>query len=136
MTTSMLATEIKLRVHGAKRATVAKKIETENKPVAQIANLALVLPKIISDYKKNTHLESRFNTNLFNVLFKKAEKAGLDLLPDDKRWLRTLGYSYVGRVVNQYIQCWLNAMQGEPINFKKQNVGRFKANTFIRTGVL
>ena len=71
-------------------------------------------------------------SNLFDSFFNKAEQAGLNLLADDKRWLQSLGFARVKELLDEYIQYWVDAMGGEMIDYKKQNVGRFSANTFIR----
>jgi hypothetical protein len=35
-------------------------------------------------------------------------------------------------LLEKYINCWMAAMTQESIQYKKQNAGRFAANTFIR----
>ena len=78
-------------------------------------------------------VEVKAQSDLFESFFIKAEHAGLMLLADDKRWLKSLGYAHISEeLFNQYTQCWIDAMSDEKIAFKKQNKGRFVANTFIR----
>lgn len=73
------------------------------------------------------------NYDIFSNFFNQAELAGLELLDDDKRYLRSFGYSRINKeLLNQYSKCWLDAMSNEQKSFRKQNKGRYAANTFIR----
>lgn len=65
-------------------------------------------------------------------LFKKAEQSRIELLFDDRRWLESLGHYRVSPIFDEYIRHWILGMQEEDISFKKQNAGRYKANTFMR----
>lgn len=63
---------------------------------------------------------------------------GLDinLLAGDKRWLKTICFginrSILAGFLSEYIDRWHNAMDEEPVKHKKQNKGRFAANTWLR----
>lgn len=60
---------------------------------------------------------------------------GLELLPQDHRWLRSLLQALpITRqrdLLTEYRQRWLKAYEAEAIDHKKANKGRFAANTWI-----
>lgn len=74
--------------------------------------------------------------NDFDNFVKNSQTVGIELLPQDEKWLRTLCSDIqpeqLAVLLKQYIQIWFSTMQNEPLNHKKQNIGRFAANTFIR----
>ena len=80
MTIARLFNEIKQRQLAANVANSASTIPT-NKPV--LAKLAIDIDVPVQ------------STDIFEAFFEQAKQAGLELLPDDKRWLRSLGYSQV-----------------------------------------
>lgn len=95
------------------------------------------LDKSALSFNHNLEISSSHASNpdcdILSNFFNKAELGGLELLADDKQWLRSLGYiSMSEKRLDQYMKCWLDAMNNEKIDFKKQNKGRFAANTFIR----
>lgn len=113
-----LFNEIKQRTLAANFANSASAIQT-NKPV---------LAKLVIEIDVPAQ-----STDIFETFFEQAKQAGLELLPDDKRWLRSLGYSQVNTpLLSEYITRWLDAMMQEEKTFKKQNKGRLAANTYIR----
>lgn len=65
-----------------------------------------------------------------------AKSAKLELLEDDKKWLGQLCCSMqqdkLRILLNKYMIIWQNEMAKEPIEHKKQNIGRYHANTWIR----
>jgi len=73
------------------------------------------------------------DSDIFSNFFNKGQLIGLKLLADDKDWLQSIGYGRVDEeLLEQYIKIWLDAMNKEQDNNRKQNSGRFAANTFIR----
>lgn len=66
--------------------------------------------------------------DIFSNYLKYAELAGLEFLYEDIQFLQ----SKLQELLNQYTKCWLEAMSHEEKSFRKQNKGRFAANTFIR----
>ncbi|ARG96760.1 hypothetical protein [Legionella micdadei] len=66
--------------------------------------------------------------DIFSNYLKYAELAGLEFLYEDVQFLQ----SKLREILNQYTKCWLDAMSHEEKSFRKQNKGRFAANTFIR----
>lgn len=118
MTIARLFNEIKQRQLAANVANSASTIPT-NKPV--LAKLAIEIDVPVQ------------STDIFEAFFEQAKQAGLELLTDDKRWLRSLGYSQVNTpLLSEYITRWLDGMKAEEKPFKKQNKGRWAANTYIR----
>lgn len=77
--------------------------------------------------------------NAFSLLEKFYDMAAhlkLELLPDDKRWLQKICWcvltSKLKPLLDQYAIRWVDAMKNEQLLHKKQNVGRYSANTFLR----
>lgn len=63
------------------------------------------------------------------------ESLGVNLLPDDLTFLRNrLPGDTNGRNVSvrEYIRRWHEAMDAEPVNYRKDNAGRYAANTWLR----
>lgn len=61
---------------------------------------------------------------------------GIELLPDDARYLLALLPCPRKRrleTLNQYLALWQQAAEQEPVGHKKQNAGRFAANTWLRS---
>lgn len=73
---------------------------------------------------------------MLDGFFSNAVGLDIKLLPDDKRWLKTVCFGLSTKklciVLNQYIYTWKNAMEAEPKSHRKQNVGRKAANTQLR----
>lgn len=97
--------------------------------------------KYTSDnYKENSSVSfvgtyiSAFS--LLKDFISKASSFGIDLLPDDERWLKSICYAVpllkLKSLLEQYITRWLSAIKSEPLPHRQQNTGRFAANTFIR----
>ena len=65
-----------------------------------------------------------------------AGKKNIELLNDDKKWLKKICNGVPSlkllHLLEQYIVHWLSSMDSEAIPYKKQNVGRFAANSFLR----
>lgn len=59
----------------------------------------------------------------------------IQLLPDDltflRKQLKRIPNNQRKHIVRQYTQQWIEGMQQEPCEYKKQNKGRFKANSWI-----
>jgi hypothetical protein len=73
---------------------------------------------------------------LLDDFFRQVALLGLDLLHDDKRWLKTICVSdpltLLEDRLNQYIECWIEGMALQKLKHRKQNAGRFRANVFFR----
>jgi hypothetical protein len=79
-------------------------------------------------------IENKSEANPFDQFFNTAEQAGILLLKDDKQWLKSIGFTRIcDELLEQYLQHWKEAMQAEKVKHKKQNKGRFSANTWLRT---
>lgn len=66
---------------------------------------------------------------------KQLQEYGLDVLHEDWLFLSAqlpVDDDECDEAVKSYIAVWLQAMKQEPLNHKKQNVGRRAANTFLR----
>ncbi|WP_298627678.1 hypothetical protein [uncultured Legionella sp.] len=65
-----------------------------------------------------------------------AQEHNLALLPDDKRWIKTICFgipsSALNELLSQYTMHWQLFSNREPIQHKKQNVGRRVANEWLR----
>ncbi|STX44500.1 Uncharacterised protein [Legionella donaldsonii] len=121
MAIAQLISEISQRRSSANIANSANVI-TKNK--SALSKLALLAPVI------DTQTQSG---DIFDAFFEQANQAGLELLYDDKRWLKSFGYVRITKpLLERYLKCWLDAMNDEQKDFKKQNKGRFAANTYIR----
>lgn len=124
MAIAQLISEICQRRSSANIANSANAIKKNKPSLAKLALLALLAPVI------DAHTQSM---DIFDAFFNQANQAGLELLSDDKRWLRSLGYSQVNTpLLSEYITRWLDGMMQEEKTFKKQNKGRWAANTYIR----
>lgn len=107
------------------RETLASGEEIEKKE-SNNTNVVTFLEKI----------DDKGNFTLIESFFITAENQGLGLLLDDKKWLRKIcakgEKATLREVLKQYAELWLSSMNEEPLTHKKQNVGRFAANTFLR----
>lgn len=74
--------------------------------------------------------------NIIEDFLLEFEKAGLRLLPEDKRWLRKICVGVSGSrlksLMEQYSYYWRTSMMKEALPQKQENAGRFTANTFLR----
>lgn len=121
MAIANLIHEINQRRMSANVANSANAIKNSKSMLAKLAILAPVI-----DVQTQP-------IDIFEAFFEQAEQAGLELLSDDKRWLKSFGYVRITNALfEQYIKCWLDSMNDEKKAFKKQNKGRFAANTFLR----
>lgn len=121
MTIARLMEEIQQRRMAANVANSANAIKNNK---ATLAKLAILAPAIDARTQ---------SIDIFDKFFEQADQAGLELLSDDKRWLKSFGYARITKVLlEQYIKCWLDSMNDEKNAFKKQNKGRFAANTYLR----
>ena len=69
------------------------------------------------------------------ALTRHCKTLGVELLPDDARdLLKLLPYHSKQRrhSLNQYLSIWQRAAEREPIEHKKQNAGRYAANSWLR----
>jgi hypothetical protein len=102
----------------------------------QIYNLEKLSPPDSEDLILNDdELEYKSDDELFNDFLNKVKLAGLELLERDISWIRSLCYTHrvTEELFDEYIKHWLDAMDdNEKIEVRKQNKGRFAANTFIR----
>lgn len=74
-------------------------------------------------------------TDMLDGFFSNAVGLNIDLLPDDKRWLRAVCFGInrptLACYLSEYIDRWHNAMNGETVTYRKQNAGRKAANTWL-----
>ena len=74
--------------------------------------------------------------NMLDDFFSNATNLNIDLLSDDKRWLKTVCFGInrpiLASFISEYIDRWHNAMEGKTVTYKKQNVGRRAANIWLR----
>jgi len=73
---------------------------------------------------------------LIEKFFKYCSEQGMELLPDDMSFLRRLTRftpeSKIRPILSKYVIIWTDEMAKESIEHKKQNTGRFAANSWIR----
>ena len=73
---------------------------------------------------------------ILNNFFPYAEKIGLELLQEDRKYLRCLSIGLppelLREALKRYIGHWQSEMRSEPNETKKQGVGRRLANQKIR----
>lgn len=71
-----------------------------------------------------------------NKFLKYCESKGLELLPDDISFLKLktkyMRESKIRPVLSKYVIIWIDEMAKERIEHRKQNVGRFAANSWLR----
>lgn len=124
MTIARLMEEIQQRRIAANVANSANAIKNNKATLAKLAKLAILAPTIDARTQ---------SIDIFDAFFAQAEQAGLELLSDDKRWLKSFGYARISKVLlEQYIKSWLDSMNDEKNAFKKQNKGRSAANMYLR----
>ena len=103
--------------------------ETQGKP-------ALNLQETFSSNRQLEFPKDRGVDCLLDDFFRQAGLLGLDLLHDEKRWLKTIcvaePLTLLEDRLNRYIKCWLEGMTLQKLEHRKQNAGRFKANVFFR----
>ena len=84
-------------------------------------------------YKKKTDLEQRLDN-----FFQACKQKGLDLLRDDEEFISKCVHTLamynkdIHGILNRYVRLWLSAYAKESIDHKKDNQGRYAANTYIR----
>jgi hypothetical protein len=65
-----------------------------------------------------------------------AELKGINLHKDDisfiKRFLGFIAYQERRKILERYAEEWLKGMAQTDIVYAKQNIGRFRANTWLR----
>lgn len=75
-------------------------------------------------------------SNLLERFFNETTHHGLQLLPDDMRWIKAICYGVSSHklksLLEQYTYLWIHIMEKETSNQKQQNAGRFAANTLLR----
>ncbi len=76
------------------------------------------------------------DSDILCLFFDNACRLNTELLTEDKRWLKTICFDVrpprLKTIIEKYIHVWTETMAQEPVEYKKQNSGRFAANTFIR----
>lgn len=76
------------------------------------------------------------NKTLIHNAFKHFESKKLDLLNDDKKWLEKLLTNVPAEklsfLLNEYEHKWHEGVRNEVDEHKKQNKGRYAANSWIR----
>lgn len=74
--------------------------------------------------------------NMLKCFFENAKEIGIELLHDDKRWLQLicqgLPLKQLKELLTEYIKHWCHMHNAEQVSQKKQNAGRYAANTWIR----
>lgn len=79
-------------------------------------------------------------SGIIEQFFSIAPKLKIDLLPADKRWIKTVCFgisiSKLRILIINYIQQWHIAMKAESTPHKKQNIGRKAANNWLRKTLL
>jgi len=90
-------------------------------------------------YRKEDGANDNHQRNKRSFLYRfflNAESEGLELLWDDEKWLEQTCAGVpkpdLEITLKRYIEIWLTSMIEEPMDHKKQNAGRFAANTFLR----
>jgi hypothetical protein len=75
-------------------------------------------------------------SSILDNFFNGANQLNIQLLPDDKRWLKNICFGVnlhsLKIILEKYIIHWIESMAKEQTKYRKQNAGRFAANTFIR----
>jgi len=72
--------------------------------------------------------------------FNYAKQSDIQLLNDDRRWIKTICFGVslrlLKKLLHQYTKYWIKAMENEATIHKKQNVGRYAANVFLRESLV
>ncbi|KTD73917.1 hypothetical protein [Legionella tucsonensis] len=81
-------------------------------------------------------LISNSTAGILDGFFSNAAGLDINLLPDDKRWIKTVCFGIsrptLAGFLSEYIDRWHNAMERETVTYKKQNAGRRSANIWLR----
>ncbi len=76
------------------------------------------------------------SSEVLSNFFEKAPTLDIELLYDDIQWLIRICLGIPAAklrgLFDGYIRRWLKAMSQEPAIHKRQNIGRYHANTFLR----
>lgn len=99
------------------------------------------LETIASKITPESFLSQARDSSLLEHFFNKVGATlGIELLPDDVRWIKTVCYGLNNNrlkiLLEAYISNWVKAMFNELVIYKKQNVGRFTANTYLRESLI
>ncbi|MBT00621.1 MAG: hypothetical protein CMI01_18410 [Oceanospirillaceae bacterium] len=94
-------------------------------------------PQPVPDWLPPPPATPRLDEHRDKVLFLTVEAlADLPLLPDDKRFITPKLACFTGRerhrLLSEYRRRWLEAAENEPVEYRKDNAGRFAANTWLR----
>lgn len=87
---------------------------------------------------EETFTPPKLNKNFQSIddFFVYALEQNLALLPDDKRWIKTICFgisqSTLNELLIQYTMQWKSISDSEFIQYKKQNAGRRFANEWLR----
>lgn len=119
--------EVELCTSGFKEETLK---ETIRKP--ESSNQEIFAVKI----NDKSFLIKNGTAGMLDGFFSNAAGLNIDLLPDDKRWLKAVCYGInnptLTSLLSEYIDRWHKAIEREPVAYKKQNVGRRAANIWLR----
>jgi len=102
-------------------------------------SLSVTTTKIMTDEQRQfirSH-KSQLITEIQEAQQKESESLICSLkLRDDRSYVRQFLLGVYGSkrlaIVNEYLNQWQQAADAEPSEIKKQNAGRFKANTWLR----
>ncbi len=114
--------------------TVETNMETNRKP-ALIPEETFALKNIPISFVVNSK-----SSGIIEQFFSIASTLGIELLPEDKRWIKIVCFgistSILDVLIIKYVECWHNAMNLEPLSHKKQNIGRNAANSWLHEVLL
>lgn len=90
-------------------------------------------------FESYVHTMSRID-HVFSRFFDYCENINIELLSDDKNWLKKICYGQSSTnlepLLKNYIKIWLEEMRKEPLKHKQQNKGRHYANTWVRENLV
>lgn len=98
------------------------------------SNPHYTLPPDVTDHKTRNSAKSA-KPPAFELSIEALNFRGIEVTPDDLAFLRhrlPLTPDKRDALLGQYIEIWQRAMQGECAPHRKQNKGRFAANTWLR----
>ena len=120
----------------AGRAIAAELAATSHNPQS-IRNQSASLKPVTAKLPANPHNPQQVEPEKIPPTAMADPLAGLALLPDDQRWLRSLlqalPITRQRELLTEYRKHWLNAYNKEATDHKKSNRGRFAANSWIST---
>ena len=91
-------------------------------------------------YHRKKSFQPRNTPELLKIFFEKAPTLGIELLHNDRTWLQNILYGVrllqATDLLHQYIKVWRAEVESTPIDYKQQNVGRYRANCYIREALV